>query len=72
MEKLEATVIRLKTRFRRLNFNTENIRELLIPGNINRQKLTQSLHTYTETKLHPRANKFQSKTYQAIYNKAGT
>ena len=26
---------------------------------------SQSLHTYTETKLHPRANKFHSKTYQA-------
>ena len=26
---------------------------------------SKSLHTYTETKLHPRANKFQSKTYQA-------
>ena len=25
----------------------------------------KSLHTYTESKLHPRANKFQSKTYQA-------
>ena len=24
---------------------------------------SKSLHTYTETKLHPRANKFQSKTY---------
>ena len=24
----------------------------------------KSLHTYTETKLHPRANKFQSKAYQ--------
>ena len=26
---------------------------------------SKSLHTYTETKLHPRANKFQNKTYQA-------
>ena len=26
---------------------------------------SKSLHTYTEIKLHPRANKFQSKTYQA-------
>ena len=24
---------------------------------------SKSLHTYTETKHHPRANKFQSKTY---------
>ena len=26
---------------------------------------SKSLHIYTETKLHPRTNKFQSKTYQA-------
>ena len=26
---------------------------------------SKSLHTYTETSFHPRANKFQSKTYQA-------
>ena len=26
---------------------------------------SKHLHTYTETKHHPRANKFQSKTYQA-------
>ena len=25
---------------------------------------SKSLHIYTETKLHPRTNKFQSKTYQ--------
>ena len=25
----------------------------------------KSLHTYTETKLHPRANKFQCKTHHA-------
>ena len=43
----------------------ENTRELLTPGNINRQELVKRLHTYTETKHHPRANKFQSKTYQA-------
>ena len=29
------------------------------------KRSSKSLHTYTETKLHPRANKFQSKTYQA-------
>jgi len=61
---LEATVkIRLKTRSRRLSPNPENTRELLTPGNINRQELIKCLHTYTETKHLPRANKFQSKTY---------
>ena len=30
---------------------------------MNRQELIKRLHTYTETKHHPRANKFQSKTY---------
>ena len=39
--------------------------ELLTPGNINRQELIKHLHTYTETNLYPRANKFQSKTYNA-------
>ena len=31
---------------------------------------SKCLHTYTETKHHPRANKFQSKTYHA--NSPGT
>ncbi|KAB0378546.1 hypothetical protein FD755_010124 [Muntiacus reevesi] len=30
-------------------------------------QLTKSLHTYTEIKLHPRANKFQSKTYHIFH-----
>ena len=61
---LKATVkIRLKTRSRKLSPNPENTRELLPPGNINRQELIKCLHTYTETKHHPRANKFQRKTY---------
>ena len=30
---------------------------------MNQQELIKRLHTYTETKHHPRANKFQSKTY---------
>ena len=38
---------------------------VLTPGNINWQELIKRLHTYTETKYHPRANKFQSKTYHA-------
>ena len=29
---------------------------------------SKNLHIYTETKLYPRANKFQSKTYQANWN----
>ena len=63
---LEATVrIRLKTRGRRLKSNPENTRELLTLGNINQQELIKHLHTYTETKHHSRANKFQSKTYHA-------
>ena len=37
----------------------------MTPGNTNQQELIKRLHIYTETKLHPRANKFQSKTYQA-------
>ena len=46
-----------------LSPNPENTTEILTPGNINRQDLIKRLHTYTETKYHPRANKFQSKTY---------
>ena len=58
---LEATVrIKLKTRGR-------NTRELLTPGNINRYELIKWLHTYTETKHHPRTNKFQSKTYHTNF-----
>ena len=41
-----------------------NSRELLNPGIINWQKFIKRLHTYTETKHHTRANKFQGKTYQ--------
>ena len=48
-----------------LSQNPENTRELLTPGNINQQELIKCLYTYTETKHHPRANKFQSKTYHS-------
>ena len=48
-----------------LSANPENTRELLTPGNINQKKFIKRLHTYTETKHHPRANNFQRKTYQA-------
>jgi len=36
--------------------------ELLIPGNNNRQDPPKSLHTYTETKLHPRASRLHRDT----------
>ena len=36
-----------------------------LQGTLINKSSSKSLHTYTETKLHPRANKFQSKTYQA-------
>ena len=43
------------------NFRTqENSR---LQGTLIDKRSPKSLHTYTETKLHPRANKFQSKTY---------
>ena len=48
-----------------LSPNPENTRELLTPENINQQELIKHLHTYTETKHHPRANKLQSKTYHS-------
>ena len=63
---LEATLkIKLKTRSRRLNSKswehqrTTDSREHELIG------AHKTLHTYTETKHHPRANKFQSKTYHA-------
>ena len=63
---LEATVrIRLKTRGKRLKPKTWGHQRTLIPGNINHKSSSKSLHTYTEIKQHPRANKFQSKTYHA-------
>ena len=59
----EATVKIRKPEAGDLSPNPENTRELLTPGNINWQELIKCLHTYTETKHHTRANKFQSKTY---------
>ena len=60
---LETTLkIKWKPEAGGLSPNPENTRELT-PGNINRQELIKRLHTYTETKNHPRANKLQSKTY---------
>ena len=34
-------------------------------GTLIDKRSSKNLHTYTETKHHPRANKFQSKTYHA-------
>jgi len=36
------------------------------------KELIKCLHTYTETKHHPKANKFQSKTYHANSPNTGT
>ena len=56
---LEATVgIRLKSK-------TWEHQKTPDQGTLINKSSFKSLHTYTETKLHPRANKFQSKTYQA-------
>ena len=64
---LEMTVrIRLKTRGRRLNPKLESTRKLLTPGTLIDKSSSKSPHTYTETKLHPRANEFHRKTYHAI------
>ena len=41
-------------------------------GNINKQELIKCLHTYTEIKYHPRANKFQSKTPHKFSSNTGT
>ena len=54
--------IKLKSRARRLKPKTENPRKLLTTWNINKRS-SKSLPTYTETNHHPKANKFQSKTY---------
>ena len=72
---LEATVtirlkkkkkrIRLKARGRGLRSKIENTRKLLTKGILIDKSSSKNLHAYTETKLHPRAKKFQSKTYQA-------
>ena len=63
---LEATVrIRLKTRVRRLECKTWEPENSWLQGTLIDKSSSKSLHTYIETKFHPRANKFQSKTYQA-------
>ena len=63
---LEATVsIRLKARCRRLKSKTKTPENSWLKGTLTEKSWSKSLHSYTETKFHPRANTFQSKTYQA-------
>jgi len=50
--------------FGHLMQRADSLEKTLMLG-INRQELIKHLHTYTETKHHPRASKFQSKTYHA-------
>ena len=57
---LEATVrLRLKARGKRTPENS------WLQGTLIDKSTSKTLHTYTETKFHPRVNKFQSKTYHA-------
>ena len=63
---LEAIVrIRLKARGRRLKSKIRTPENSWCLGTLTNKSSSKCLHTYTETKLHPRASKFQSKTYQA-------
>ena len=62
----EVTVrIRLKIRGRRLKSKTWEHQRTPDSENINWWELIKNLHTYNEINHHPRANKFQSKTYHA-------
>ena len=57
-----------KTESHRKEVKIQNLRTTensWLQGTLIDKSSSKSLHTYTETKLHPRANKFQSKTYQA-------
>ena len=61
---LETTVtMRLKTKSRRLKSKSWEHQRTPDCRELNSQELIKRLHTYTETKHQPRANKFQSKTY---------
>ena len=63
---LQATVkIRLKTRSRRLNSKSWEHQRTTDSREHESIGAHKTLHTYTETKHHPRANRFQSKTYHA-------
>ena len=58
--------INLKSRDRRLKPQTwENEKNSWLHGTLSNKRPSKNLHTYTETNHHPRANKFQSKTYHA-------
>ena len=57
-----------KTESQRQEAQIQNLRtpeNFWFQGTLRDKSSAKSLHTYTETKLHPRANKFQSKTYHA-------
>ena len=57
-----------KTESQRQEAKIQNLRtpeNSLLQGTLIDKRSSKSLHTYTETKLHPRVKKFQSKTYQA-------
>ena len=57
-----------KTESQRQEASIQNLRtpeNSWLQGTLINKSSSKSLHTYTETKLHPRANKFQSKTYLA-------
>ena len=63
---LEATVkIRLKTRSKRHKSKSWEHQRTPDCRELNSQELIKQLHTYSEHKHHPRANKFQSKAYNA-------
>ena len=46
--------------------NLRTLENSWLQGTLINKSSSKSLHTYTETKLYPRADKFQSKTYHAI------
>ena len=55
-----------KTEIQRQEAYLQNLRtpeNSWLQGTLIDKSSPTSLHTYTETKLHPRANKFQNKTY---------
>ena len=61
---LAATVgIKLKARGRGLNPKLRKPENSWLQETLIDKSSSKSLHTYTETKLHPQINKFQSMTY---------
>ena len=66
MEKVEAIVRKdWKPEAGGLNQKLENTENSWLQVTLINRSSSKSLHTYTKTKLHPRANNFQSKTYHA-------